>query len=267
MDDVTIVLQGPANNYTIETALSYLQLDFVSNIIISCWDTDKFEIVHDEPRISIVKNKLNNMYPGTSNINLQIYTSLNGLKNVKSRFAVKMRSDQRYLLSDIQKMYTFYSNNNTRDLSFHTDELKPRNKIGVCGIVDDLPFHPCDHTYWGNIEDLIDFFDIPYNNAPLSVDWRYSLRAEIYLGANYVSKFDKRIEEFIQNPIIYLTDKNIVENDNHKQFALDISKRISDKIFLRFMRLPFEWIKHYNHDTEGHNNAISKTYKSIWYNS
>ena len=266
MENITIVLQGPANNYTIETAVSYLQLDFVSNIIVSCWDTDTFDIVNNEPRISVIRNKLNTMYAGTCNINLQIYTSFIGLRNVTTTFAVKMRSDQRYLLSDMQKMYIFYSNNNTKELSFDTNNLKPRNKIGVCGIFDDLPFHPCDHTYWGNTEDLIDFFDIPPNNSEISIDWKKSIRPETYLGANYASNFDRRIKEFIQNPVVYLTDKHLVEHNNQKQFALDISKSINDKIFVRFMRLPFEWIKHYKHDTEGHNNAVLKTFSSIWHN-
>lgn len=40
-----LVLQGDCNNYTLDVAHHYLQLEFVNNIIISCWEnSNKFVI-------------------------------------------------------------------------------------------------------------------------------------------------------------------------------------------------------------------------------
>ena len=68
-----IVIQGPVYNYTLEFAEHYLQLEFVNNVIISCWKSDNIET--NNPRIIVVKSDdVDN--PGDVNRNRQIKSSL-----------------------------------------------------------------------------------------------------------------------------------------------------------------------------------------------
>ena len=41
-----IVLQGPYSDYALDTAYQYLDLNFVNEVIISCWEDD---IVPEDP--------------------------------------------------------------------------------------------------------------------------------------------------------------------------------------------------------------------------
>ena len=48
-----------------------------------------------------------------------------------------------------------------KKLSFYYDEKKPKNRICVSGNFAEFSFHPRDHLFWGNREDLIDLFALP----------------------------------------------------------------------------------------------------------
>ena len=41
---------------------------------------------------------------------------------------------------------------------------KPHNRICVAGNFSHLPFHPRDHVFWGNKNDLIDLFSLPLDD-------------------------------------------------------------------------------------------------------
>ena len=88
-----LVLQGTMNNYTIEIANHYLNLDFVNNIIISCWDIDKHNVENLNNKIKIIGIALANsltglsgflvsQYQGFSDINMGIGIVITGLGSV-----------------------------------------------------------------------------------------------------------------------------------------------------------------------------------------
>ena len=76
-----IVLQGQYNEYTDKLASHYKQLHFINNVIISCWETDKKEVLQD--RVKFVRNAMLDD-PGTGNRNLQI----------KSSYTIKYNEEQ-----------------------------------------------------------------------------------------------------------------------------------------------------------------------------
>ena len=240
-----IVIQGPVYNYTLEFAEHYLQLEFVNNVIISCWKSDNIET--NNPRIIVVKSDdVDN--PGDVNRNRQIKSSLEGLKHVKTEFSARFRSDQKISLESMKMMYTFYEKNKERELTFYDDTSKPKNKICVAGIFRPYPFHPRDHMFWGNTEDLLDVFNIPYSNTqPGDCNYNKITRAEAYIASHYYAKFDPIINTFINNDKIYLVDNapKIAE-------AFDISNKIITKVFQPFPKIEFEWprqnLKQYYYD-------------------
>lgn len=235
MKKIDLVLQGSYNNYTAEIALSYLNLEFVNRIIISCWEQDVVPNLHE--KIVIVKSSdVHN--PGVGNRNRQIKSSLEGLKKVNNEFSVKLRSDQKISLHSMRLMYEFYERYQEQDL-FFTDGTKPKNRICVAGIFRPFPFHPRDHIFWGNTQDLISVFDIPHDETSLNDDYNQYLRAEAYICMWYYAKFDVDIMKYVANPAKYLIDgaPNIQE-------ALVKSDYWGPRIFKPFPRIDFEWPKH-----------------------
>ena len=163
MEKIDIVLQGPYNNdFVNEIALHYLALAFVNNIIISHHTSDtKERLLHNNIKF-IATDKVKPI--GSGNENLQIVSSLAGIKATSTKFIVKMRNDQKYTLDSMKTMYDFYNQNSERKLSFTNDASKPYNRICVAGNFSHLPFHPRDHIFWGNKNDLIDLFSLPLDN-------------------------------------------------------------------------------------------------------
>lgn len=250
LDDgkMDIVLQGQYEEYTDEIIKSYLELPFVNNIIVSCWENDRPDEYHSS-RVKFVRSKYP-LTPGTCNKNLQIVTSFAGIKECRTKFSAKMRSDQKYTHESMMKMYEFMLEN-------HSDE-----KIFVAGVYPDLVFHPRDHIFWGRTEDLNYLFDIPleYNSLvdkvrigkyELAQYANYLTRPETYIGAHYCTRFDDRIKRMLIQPENYLYDYAPQWNEAHQ-----ISSETLKKAFKAFPRtgIDLEWPKRstqsYPYDTQ-----------------
>jgi len=246
---IDIVLQGSYQDVTDDIARYYLELPFVNDIIISCWDTDKEEVQH--PRIKYVRSSMPEVW-GTGNRNLQIISTRVGLSSVSTKFCIKTRSDQKYTHESLTGMYDFFLKNNQRVITFQDDQSKPFNRILVGGSFPKFPFHPKDHIIWGHKEDLIDLFSLPleqhslYTRAgiPSKDYWKYYdyiIRTESYIGAFYCANFDDRIRLFLLDPEKYLFD-----NANDHQQAMDVSDWLTPKVFKSFPKHlnQLEWKKY-----------------------
>ena len=262
-DKIDIVLQGQYSDYALETAKYYLNLDFVNNVIISCWMGDNLPSISNS-NIIFTQNLLPETN-GTGNRNFQIISSLGGLKLVNTEFAVKMRNDQRYDLNSMENMFDFFHKNKERLTTFEGDETKPKNRILVGGVFEGFPFHPRDHVFWGNTEDLIDVFDMPLD--PRGIEdvvkmkreeyWKYYdcyIRTESYIGSHYCSKFDNRIKKYLLKPDQYLYDNAPYYNE-----ALELSNDLSKKVFKSFPKegIDLEWDK-YNWKNYPYNSQYDK---------
>ena len=248
-EKIDIVLQGGYQDVTDDIARYYLELPFVNNIIISCWDIDKEEVQH--PKIKYVRSPMPEVW-GTGNRNLQIITSKAGLSKVRTKFCIKARSDQKYTHESLTGMYDFFFKNNERVITFQDDHTKPFNRILVGGNFAEFPFHPKDHILWGHKEDLIDLFSLPleqhslYTRAgiPSKDYWKYYdhiIRTESYIGAFYCANFDERIRLFLLYPEKYLFDN---AKDHHQ--AMAVSDWLTPKVFKSFPKHlnQMEWIKY-----------------------
>lgn len=225
-EKIDIVLQGQYNEFTEEIIQNYSKLPFVNNIILSCWQDDN---VHAKEGITLVASEKPITF-GDDNINLQIVSSLNGLKKVKTEYAIKMRTDQLYDYDSMMVMYNFFIENRKDHLIF------------VPGMYPHLLFHPRDHLFWGKTSDLIKLFDIPLkiNNVtdkvriPKQDLWKYYgyfIRSETYIGANYCSNFDDRIKIFLIEPEKYLFD-----GSSNWQESFQVSNVITKNLFKSFPR-------------------------------
>ena len=249
-ESTDIVLQGKYSKYSLETAKQYLQLPFISKVIISCWEDDSIPSQSID-NIIFTKNK----YPsskGTGNRNLQLVSSLNGVKKSTATFVVKMRNDQRYDNESMLKMHSFFNDNKEKKISYENNNTFPKNRILVAGNFYAFPFHPRDHVFWGNREDLVELFNAPLEHSSIEERvkmkredyWKYYdcyIRTESYIGSHYCSNFDERIKKWLLKPELYLYD----DSPNYSE-SLDLSNNLTKKVFKSFPKegINLEWDKY-----------------------
>ena len=176
-----------------------------------------------------------------------------------------MRNDQRYDNESMQKMYNFFNENKQKKISYENDSSFPKNRILVAGNFYAFPFHPRDHVFWGNREDLVELFDIPLEQSSIEERvkmkredyWKYYdcyIRTESYIGSHYCSNFDERIKKWLLKPELYLYD----DSSNYNE-ALELSNKLTKKVFKSFPKegINLEWDK-YNWDKYPYDNQYTQ---------
>lgn len=247
-EKIDIVIQGPYTDFTDFVAESYLKLPFVNNIIISCWKTDKTP--NRKRKIKFVRSNYPDS-PGTDNKNMQIVSSLNGLRACDSNYAVKVRSDQRFTYDSMMQMYDFFFEHNEKNISYQYNVEKPHNRIFVAGVYTYLLFAFRDHIFWGHTDDLIELFDIPLETNSL-VDkikvpkerlGNYAdafIRTETYLGAHYCANFNEEV-----NRLILKANEHLYDNAVYWYYAKGISDQVTYQVFKSFPKsiIQLDWIR------------------------
>lgn len=245
MEKVDIFLQGKLFPYTNRIAEIYSQFEHVNNVIISTWKEHENDVLSKDPNVKYVFSDLPS-YDGIGWRNYQIVGCQEGLKKVETDFSIKMRTDQLYDENSFNVMYDFYQQYKTPKIRFEDDSQKPLNTICVAGGYTTFPFHPREHIFWGNSQDLQVMFDIPLDDQPwdgnnLTIDYTKVTRPETYICQWYYAKFNSKIYEYIKNPAIYLAD-----NAPKSKEAFEVYMQLISKVFKPFPRtnVDFSWPKY-----------------------
>lgn len=158
-EDVTIVMQGPLVSTYDESAaegLHYLDkyLNLVDKIIISTWENsvgsfiDRVDKIVGNKNITLVKEDISKYddYYNNSNVAYQAASSLNGLKKVNTKYAIKLRCDEYYtkLSKFIEAMKSNPEKLTTSNFMFAPDDLEQ--------------LHPSDHIAGGKTENILGMY-------------------------------------------------------------------------------------------------------------
>lgn len=239
-----IILQGPVFSETIETAQRYFDLDFVENVFISTWKSEinKIEQIESETTIQYIFSD-EPQQDGGGNINYQIVSTQNGIKQCKSDIIVKTRSDQMITSESMKMMNRFFNKFSKNEITYE-DGTGPQAPIFVIGMGSHFPYHPQDHVFWGYKNDIQTLFDIPPSTWPSYRNRQPNytnadLRSPIYLGAQYYMRFENKIKEHFDNPQTFLLDAS-----PKKPEAMELYNTIRDKVFKVFPRIDMYWEKY-----------------------
>ena len=242
-EKLDIILQGKYDEFTNEIIESYFDIPFVNNIILSCWNTDNLSLLSNlidkyVDRFVLVANQKPEIV-GDDNVNLQICSSINGIKKSTTEYSIKMRTDQLYDRNSMLNMYEFFVENREQD------------RIFVPGLYPHLLFHPRDHLFWAKTKDLYTLFDIPlksYNITNLvkitkNDLWKYYpyfTRSETYVGAHYCSNFDDRAKI-----MLIQQDKYLYDNCQQWDETYEISSNLIKRLFKSFPKegIDLKWPK------------------------
>ena len=176
IDDTAIILQGQIkyeDDFTLETLYRYRRLYPKTPIIVSTWKKEVREDFRWRAQtigVDIVEND----YPeekGKFNINCQLITSYEGVKYSKDKFcakyAIKMRSDQRFYLPDFLQ----YLKNEINLFPVKTNgRIEGRIILNGSGAsVWSFPFRLADYWAFGTTNDLIKLYSAKHS-PKLSTD-------------------------------------------------------------------------------------------------
>lgn len=137
--EVTFVIQGPI---TCETMKTVEVCKKYGEVIVSCWDNDCPRLIKKlSKQVKVVKNKFFNPKGyNFQNIQYHIETFLQGVKEAKTEYVIKIRSDEYF--TDMSKLIETVSKN--------------KDKITTCNFLfrPDVLFHPSDHIIAGKKKSL-----------------------------------------------------------------------------------------------------------------
>lgn len=212
-DDITVVVQGPVqalNGRTQEEGVTQKCLASIRNylpgakIILSTWkNQDLSELDYDELVISEDPGQNIRQYkkdgkPEYFNNNRQIVSTVEGLKKVKTKYAIKLRSDN-YLVSNefinLQKQFS----KRCSEYLFLTE------RVVVCNAFTrkytkghKVAFHLSDFFYFGLTKDLLSLWHLPLiknakseGNAQVGTCYpQYIIASEQLFCLTALEKFD-----------------------------------------------------------------------------
>lgn len=167
-EDITFIIQGPVNFYT-ETTINSIKTFFAkSKIIVSTWEGSNIQCKVDK----IILNKDPGSFPTVmakgdlktkeNNINRQIISTINALKEVSTKYAFKIRTDFKITGNTFLNFFDQFDSYNEKYKIF-------KHKVIACNIYTCNPqknidtayvFHVSDFAFFGLTEDLIDLYDI-----------------------------------------------------------------------------------------------------------
>lgn len=142
MSDTTIVIQGRVCTTSLQGIEDYLKF---GPVILSCYEDDDVGNISNE--VQIVKSPWPTMpYYGGMNVFLQSWTTYAGLVKVKTKLAIKVRSDESY--SDLSQFINTVQDN--------------ENKLTTANIffkkADNEPLHPSDHIIGSTLDNMLGTF-------------------------------------------------------------------------------------------------------------
>jgi len=165
--EISFVVQGAVDQESTPICIMSIRKHFpASQIILSTWegsnttglDYDKV-IVNKDPG-GFVDKKNKRCY---NNVNRQIVSSFNGLKEVQTEYAVKIRSDLMLTSNRFVKFFGKYQRR-TEDFKIFENRIitycfTSKFSLGM----EITPFCISDWFYFGKSSDLVKLFDIPLN--------------------------------------------------------------------------------------------------------
>ena len=220
-----IVIQGAIReefDFSYRILDYYLQVFDNVQIVLSTWDGEELkkfrELESKHLNFHIIAQQIPSE-PGISNINLQILSTLAGLKKLEElgvQFAIKTRTDQ--CMFDpfaIIKLKHLFSSESSNENGVQ--------KIIVLSLGTFLfrPYGVSDFFQFGSIRDLLTYWDVPLDYrkiVDLGIDgWDFTLRQwsseeciEVYLAAHYLRAKGERLDFSLGSSLLMFKSHFIV---------------------------------------------------------
>lgn len=233
-NDVGIVVQGPFfedNNFTIYMLERYRKIYPFAPIILSTWKnevSDADKILLKNLKIELIENKQPKFAKG--HLNHQLLSSYQGMVMLKEKYnctyALKTRTDQIFLkpnfikfLIDLEKCFAPKNVNVLSRLIF----LDLSYKF--------VPFHLCDFMCFGNVEDLINLYNIECSEVYTEADQKVIDERVRISDFELLDFHDKKID--VDKESIVMANGTVPEMFIVKNYFNKYVEKIDEKNILR----------------------------------
>ncbi len=172
-ENAGIVIQGPicsADDFTLETVRIYRRHMPDCKVVLSTWkDTPRQDLDPiAEEGVDIVLND-KPAIPGPYNVNMQIVSSSGGMRRAAElgvEWVIKSRTDQRLyhptIMSSMISMAQLFP---PLEAAAKTQKFRVFGMAG--GTFKFAPYHLCDQTVFGHIDDMLAYWSPPLRENPL----------------------------------------------------------------------------------------------------
>jgi hypothetical protein len=230
-EDLAIIVQGPIldkDQYTFETIKFLLDQYADAKIILSTWSDQNTEQIEqiENSNLIVLKNKLP-INRGPNNINLQIFSTVQGIKKAKEygiKYTIKTRTDQRFYSDSVYN----YCKSLIESFPLGVEASKQMNSRLVACSFTTLKYRPYglgDMFMFGETNDMLKYWDLPLSNAQLiepntntTVIEHAKLRfAEVYITTEFIKKINRSIHWTLKDTWDFYTEYfTIVDHDSIK---------------------------------------------------
>ena len=228
--DVTFVVQGPIIHeecFTKNSCKSIRKYFPDSKILLSTWKNSNTENLEYDEKIESIDPGAKEYYfinkKVPNNINRQITSSYNGIKIVKTKFAVKIRSDMYFKSNKL--LYFLNSINSSKSLYSKKKIIIPSNMAINPEREYKLLFHPSDAFFAGFTEDIFNLFNIPLMDKDCMTYFK-NHKDDIDNNLQILARYTCEQYLFYK----FIRKKNKI-NFNHAFDFSDENKILHDKIF------------------------------------
>lgn len=261
-EKIAVVIQGPVlerDNFTLETIKLYKKTMPNTEIILSTWNNTDINIVNEFKKlnIEIVLSPLPK-HTGIGNMNYQVYSTKEGIKRARelgASYIMKTRTDQR--LSQTNLLEYLNALNNTFPICDNRYAKYQKNRIialqGSVGGNMFIPYFIPDFFFFGNIDDIWNFFNIPLQNFSQTREERTKVIKKLRNGRIW-DYYSQTAPEILMT-MDYLKRIGITDLPISCAKWWEIVKNLL--IFVSYDDVKFFWPKYDNHFDE---NFISMNY-------
>ena len=233
--DYAIVLQGPVRtekNFTVETVKYYKRCYPGVTVIVSTWtESDTTAKAEAEKLGAIWIESEPPEMRGAGNVNMQLASSLAGMKKAKSlgcKYAMKTRTDHRFYAADVlqyfRNLQMAFPSENTEMVSDRIVFISYRWSFRY------FPFFLCDHATFGTIDELIKLYSVERDVRP----------------NNFHKKHEKEERDFIVR-----FNENMEVRNSGSPYELYTS---FEDLYYRYMFTEIYIVYHYFTENIGHIN-------------
>ena len=237
LSDITVVVQGAVDQYTSKCLLKIRRSFPGAKILLSTWEGTPVSHLDFD---NVIFNKdpggtkdLNTAF--VNNLNRQLVSTLNGLKSVKTKYALKVRSNLIFRNNNLLKYFDKFQMTNEKYKVFD-------RKVIFCSyffkrylgefkyVVHPTPYHISDWMAFGLTKDLIKLFDVPLTKEPEYTNFlinnkksdiklnmfgaSHQYAPEQYIFYNCVKKYSKFDGVAKFESIIDYSDESIKDSEN-----------------------------------------------------
>lgn len=163
--DITVVVQGPVKEKWTRFCLNSIRKNLKdATIILSTWENQKLDglsydklLINEDPEVAPLQEGHVNFF----NLNRQLVSTINGIKNTNTAYCLKLRSDQIINNSSFLKYFKKFDKFDNKYKCFNERIISFSYMPSFVKNERFYDFFLNDYTFFGYTKDLFTFFDVP----------------------------------------------------------------------------------------------------------